>query len=166
MGERGSQEFHGSNELEVLWFESISESDSHHFLEIGGSDSYSRKKWNHHSYRGVMIPGLESIPELNFLHGYDSDFNSDSSKNWNHNTSALHHSTKEKKRKKKNRRGQSLLERPTSTCKGQLFISSSARVQERRAEGPKKLKRPSLRRIEHPNFIPVSTYTRPRSMGV
>ena len=45
--------------------ESIPEPELHTFSEIDDSDSNSdsRKKWNHNTYRGVMIPWLESIPE-------------------------------------------------------------------------------------------------------
>ena len=45
--------------------ESILEPELHHFSEIddSDSDSDSRNKWNHNTYRGVKVPGLESIPD-------------------------------------------------------------------------------------------------------
>ena len=46
--------------------ELVPEPELHHFSEIddSDSDSDSRNKWNHNTYRGVKVPGLESIPEL------------------------------------------------------------------------------------------------------
>ena len=43
--------------------ESIPEPEKQKISEIYDSDSDSRKKWNHNTYRGVMVLGLESIPE-------------------------------------------------------------------------------------------------------
>ena len=54
-----------SSGVMILGPESIPEPELHTFSEIDDSDSNSdsRKKWNHNTYRGVMIPWLESIPE-------------------------------------------------------------------------------------------------------
>ena len=45
--------------------ESIPEPEVNQFSEIDDSDSDSgtRNKWNHNTYKGVKVPGLESIPE-------------------------------------------------------------------------------------------------------
>ena len=45
--------------------ESIPEPELHHFSEIddSNSDSDSRNKWNHNTYRIVKFTGLELIPE-------------------------------------------------------------------------------------------------------
>ena len=43
--------------------ESIQEPELHHFSEIDDSDSDSKNIWNHNTYWGVEVPGLESIPE-------------------------------------------------------------------------------------------------------
>ena len=55
--------------------------------EIDDSDSDSRNKWNHNNYRGVRVPGLETIPESEPFMGIIQDSGSDSTKKWTHNTS-------------------------------------------------------------------------------